>query len=221
MSTAVLLGLSLVVIGDSHLADPSYLMGAMHDQLTQKGAKVHSVGVCGSMPADWVKTTPSDCGRAERVGDAPKGVRIEGGATTPIKDLIASSKANAVIVVTGDTIGSYKNPEFPKAWAYQQVTALTKAIAETGTACYWVGPGWSNQPGRYGKTNERVQTVNAFLTENSSPCTYIDSTKMSQPGEWKTTDGQHYNSTAYRAWSAGIVSAIEGAMATNPVKKAP
>ena len=30
MSTAVLLGLSLVVIGDSHLADPSYLMGTMH-----------------------------------------------------------------------------------------------------------------------------------------------------------------------------------------------
>jgi hypothetical protein len=222
MSTAVLLGLSLVVIGDSHLADPSYLMGSMHDQLTQKGAKVHSVGVCGAMPADWTKTTPTDCGRADRVGEAARGVRIEaGGATTPIKELISSTKANAVVIVSGDTIGSYKSAEFPKIWAYQQVSALTKAISETGTACFWVGPGWSNQPGRYGKTNERVQTVNAFLIENTSPCTYIDSTKMSQPGEWKTTDGQHYNNAAYRAWGAAIVGALENAVVANPLKKAP
>jgi hypothetical protein len=222
MSASILLGLSLVVIGDSHFAEPSYLIGPMHDQLIQKGAKVYSIGVCGAMPADWVKATQSDCGRADRVNDEPRAVRIEaGGATTPIKDLIASTKANAIIIVSGDTIGSYKSAEFPKTWAYQQVTALTKAIAETDTACYWVGPGWSNKPGRYGKTNERVQAVNSFLAENTLPCTYIDSTKMSEPGEWKTIDGQHYNSSAYRAWGTAIVTALESAATANPPKKTP
>lgn len=221
MSAAALLGLSLVVIGESHLADPTYLIGPMHDQLMAKGAKVHSVGVCGATPADWVKTTPSDCGRADRTSDAPA-VRIEAGAaTTPVKDLLANAKANAIVVVSGDTIGSYKSAEYPKSWAYQQVTTLTKAIADTGVACYWVGPGWSNIPGRFGKTKERVEALNSFLAENTAPCTYIDSTKMSQPGEWKTIDGQHYNSKGYREWSNGIVTALEAAMAQNPPKKAP
>lgn len=222
MSAALLMGLSLVVIGESHLADPTYLIGPMHDQLVQKGAKVHSVGVCGATPANWITATPSDCGRADRVNDAPRAVRIEAGAaTTPIKELIGNAKANAIIVVSGDTIGSYKAAEFPKAWAYQQVSTLTKAIAETGATCYWVGPGWSNQPGRFGKTDERVQALSTFLAENTLPCTYIDSTKMSKPGEWKTIDGQHYNSAGYRAWGAAIVTALESAMATNPPKKTP
>jgi hypothetical protein len=217
MSTAALLGLSLLVIGDSHLATPTYLIGPLHDQLTQQGANVHSIGVCGANAADWVKASPGDCGRAERVGNAPA-VRVnEGASTTPIKDLIASAKPSAVIVVIGDTIGSYKATEFPKSWAYQQVSTLTKAIAETGTACYWVGPGWSNNPGRFGKTNERVQAVNSFLAENTLPCTYIDSTKMSQPGEWKTIDGQHYTGPGYRAWGTSIANAL----AANPPKKAP
>lgn len=221
MSTAVLLGLSIVVIGESHLADPAYLIGPMHSLLLQKGAKVHSVGVCGATPANWMAVTPTDCGRADRIGEPPA-VRIEAGAaTTPIKDLIANAKADVVIVVNGDTIGSYKAAEFPKAWAYQQVSTLTKAIAETGATCYWVGPGWSNAPGRFGKTSERVQVVNSFLAENTLPCTYIDSTKMSQPGEWKTIDGQHYNIAGYRAWSNGIFSALEKAMVANPPKKAP
>lgn len=221
MSAAALLGLSLVVIGESHLADPTYLIGPMHDLLLEKGAKVHSVGVCGASPANWIQATPGDCGRAERVG-SPRAVRVEGDVmTTPVKDLIAKNKADAIVVVSGDTIGSYKNAEFPKSWAYQQVTTLTKAIAETGAACYWVGPGWSNQAGRYGKTTERVQAVNAFLAENTLPCTYIDSTTMSKPGEWKTIDGQHYNTKGYREWSNAIVGALEKAMAANPPKKAP
>ena len=221
MSTSVLLGLSLVVIGESHLADPSYLIGPMHDLLIGKGAIVHSIGVCGASPAKWVEATPSDCGRAERVGSA-RAVRIDGDVmTTPVKELISKAKANAIVVVSGDTIGSYKTAEFPKSWAYQQISTLTKAIGESGAACYWVGPGWSNQPGRFGKTTERVQALNNFLLENTLPCVYIDSTKMSQPGEWKTTDGQHYNSAGYRAWSSAIVDALEKAMIANPLKKAP
>ena len=151
MSTAAFLGLSLVVIGESHMADPTYLMAPLHEKLIQSGAKVHSVGVCGATPANWVTVSPTDCGRADRVGDTPA-VRVDGAAaTTPIKELITNAKANVIVVINGDTIGSYKAAEFPKSWAYQQVTTLTKAIGETGVTCYWVGPGWSNIPGRFGK----------------------------------------------------------------------
>ncbi|MEW5824467.1 MAG: SGNH/GDSL hydrolase family protein [Pseudomonadota bacterium] len=216
MSSGALVGLALLVIGDSHLATPSYLIGPLHDQLTEQGATVHSIGVCGANAADWVKTSPGECGRAERSGNAAAQKLNEGATTTPIKDLIAKDKPDAVVVVIGDTIGSYNNPEFPKSWAYQQVTALTKAIAATGTACYWVGPGWSNNPGRFNKTNERVETVNAFLAENAAPCTYIDSTRFSQPGEWKTIDGQHYTGGFYKKWGAAIADAI----VNNPPKKA-
>lgn len=217
MSSAALMGLTLLVIGDSHLATPNYLIGPLHDQLMAQGATVHSIGVCGAQAADWTKISPGSCGRAERVGEAPAQRQSDNATTTPIKDLIAADKPNAVVVVIGDTIGSYTNPEFPKAWAYQQVSALTKAISETGTACYWVGPGWSNTPGRFNKTNERVQVVNAFLAENTAPCTYIDSTKFSQPGEWKTIDGQHYTANYYKQWG----EAISNAIANNPPKKTP
>lgn len=47
-----------------------------------------------------------------------------------------------------------------------------------------------------------------FLAENVTPCTSIDSTKSSQPGEWKTVDGQHFTSKYCWAWAKGITEAI-------------
>ncbi|TQV65222.1 MAG: SGNH/GDSL hydrolase family protein [Halothiobacillaceae bacterium] len=208
MPASALMGLTLLVIGDSHLATPSYLIGTLPDRLVEEGAKVHTIGVCGTNPADWVKPSPGDCGMSERTG-AETPVRQESGAkTTAISELIAKDKPNAVIVVMGDTIGAYKNPEFPKSWAYQQTSALTKAIAATGTACYWVGPGWGSEGSRYGKTFARVDELNKFLSENVAPCTYIDSTKMAQPNEWKTLDGQHYLGGGYKKWANAIADAI-------------
>jgi len=216
MPTSALMGLSLLVIGDSPLATPNYLIGTLPDRLMEQGAKVHAIGVCGAHAADWLKVSPGDCGRAERTGEAPAERIVEGATTTPIKTLIAQEKPDAVVVVMGDTIGSYKNPEFPKTWAYQQVSSLTQAISSTGTACYWVGPGWAPEGGRFGKTFARTEVLNQFLSENVAPCTYIDSTKFSRPGEWKTIDGQHYVGGAYRKWANAIADAI----ISNPPKKA-
>jgi hypothetical protein len=214
-ASSALMGLAFLLIGDSHLAEPTYLMGALPDRLVEHGAKVHALGVCGTNPADWVKSSPGDCGMTERI-DAEPPVRTEAGAkTTPISELIAKDKPDAVVVVMGDTIGSYKNPEFPKTWAYQQVTTLTKAISATGTTCYWVGPGWGTEGGRFGKTFARVEELNKFLSENVAPCIYIDSTKMAQPNEWKTLDGQHYLRGGYKKWANAIADAI----ISNPPKK--
>lgn len=216
MPASALMGLTLLVIGDSHLATPNYLIGTLPDRLMEEGAKVHTIGVCGSHPADWVKATAGDCGMSERTG-AEQAVRQNDGAmTAPVADLIAKDKPNAVVVVMGDTIGSYNNPEFPKASAYQNVSTLTKAISATGTACYWVGPAWAPEGGRFGKTFARVKEVNEFLAENVGPCTYIDSTKFSEPGDWKTIDGQHYLGSAYKKWANAIADAI----ISTPPKKA-
>jgi len=208
MSNAALAGLVLLVIGDSHLATPNYLIGPLHDQLIEQGAEVHSIGVCGANAADWVTTSPGDCGRAERRGNEPA-IKIQDGAsTTPITELIEQGAPDAVVVVIGDTIAAYNNETFPRSWAYQQVSTLTRAIAETGVKCYWVGPGWSNNPGRFNKTNERVEEVSDFLAENVAPCTYIDSTQFAEPGDWRTIDGQHYTGSGYRQWGQAIAEFI-------------
>lgn len=215
MASAALMGLTLLVIGDSHLATPKYLIGSLHEQLLERGAQVVTIGVCGAHPADWVKETTGDCGRAERRGSGPAQRQDAGAKTVPVSQLIAQERPDAVIVVMGDTIGSYRNPEFPQSWAYTQVTTLTRAIASAGVSCYWVGPSWGTEGGRFGKTYERVRVLNAFLAENVAPCTYIDSTRFSQPGEWKTLDGQHYLAAGYRAWGQAIAEAI----AAQPPKK--
>lgn len=209
MATAgVFVGLSFLLIGDSHLATPSYLIDGLPNALMEKGAKVYAVGVCGAMPADWVTKTPGHCGGAVRPGTSPAEKMTEPVFTTPVKSLIQSEKANAVVVVSGDNIGSYLNPVFPKAWAYQQVSTLTKAIADTGVACYWVGPAWGTEGGRYGKNFARVEEVNKFLMENVAPCVYIDSTKFAEKGEWKTIDGQHFLASGYKKWANALVDEI-------------
>ncbi|MEW5839030.1 MAG: SGNH/GDSL hydrolase family protein [Pseudomonadota bacterium] len=215
-AASALLGLSILVIGDSHMATPNYLIGSLHDGLMEQGATVHSIGVCGTHSSDWTKTVKGTCGGAERTSAEPAASLGANASTQPVASLISKDKADLVVVIQGDTIASYPNPEFPKTWAWGQVTDLTKAIAATGTACVWVGPAWGTEGGKYGKNFKRVEELNAFLAENVAPCKYIDSTKFSQPGEWKTIDGQHLTGTNYKKWGAAITEAI---VAAAPAKK--
>lgn len=216
-ATAALAGLTLLVIGESHMATPHYLMNPLHESLTEQGANVHSIGVCGASPMKWIKPTTTDCGRAERIGQGEATEILGNAEGVAVKDVMAKDKTDVILVVIGDTIGSYANADFPKSWAYQEVTALTSLIKETGAQCYWAGPGWGQGGKRFNKAPELVTRVNEFLAENVAPCTYIDSTKFAQPGDWKTVDGQHYTSKYYRAWAQGITEAI----LANPPKKAP
>lgn len=208
---------SVLMIGDSHLATPTYLTTSLHDALQAKGVQVHTIGVCGTNPSDWLKTAQGTCGGAERIGTAKATVTGSKAATQPIGQLIAKDKPALVVIVIGDTIGGYSNPSFPKTWAWQQVSGLTKAIAATGTPCVWVGPAWGSEGGKYKKTFSRVREVNAFLAGNVAPCTYVDSTQLSKPGEWATTDGQHFTVSGYQQWGAALAKKIE-ALPTFPKK---
>lgn len=208
---SVIAGLSILIIGDSHLATPNYLIASLHDNLTRQGAKVHSIGVCGIQPKDWTISAAGDCGGAERIGNQPAR-RMQPGQvfTTPVAQLIATERPQLVLVVMGDTMAAYKQTDFPMNWAWQQVTALSRSIGSTGTQCAWVGPAWGQEGGEFGKTYARAQLMSRFLKTNVSPCTFIDSLTMSSRGQWSTIDGQHFTSGGYQAWGNAIAKAVAG-----------
>jgi hypothetical protein len=207
MPASALAGLTLLVLGESHMSLADHLMEPLHDSLTKQGAKVHSIGACGASAADWLLVKKVDCG-AERTGSGKMAIKGRDASTTPIKTLIAADKPDLVVLVIGDTMASYDKPAFPKAWAWQSVTNLTKEIAATGTKCVWVGPAWGKEGGMYKKNDTRTQLMSQFLAANAAPCTYIDSLKMSKPGQWVTTDGQHFTVKGYQAWGTAITEAI-------------
>ncbi|MGT2432138.1 SGNH/GDSL hydrolase family protein [Cupriavidus basilensis] len=205
----LLAGLSILIIGDSHLSAPGYLISSLHGDLTKQGAVVHTIGVCGAHPAAWIKTTPSDCGGAERVGTAAPTVYAGTAArTVSIARLVQSEHPNLILVVMGDTMAAYNQAVFPQNWIWQQVSQLTEALGKTGTACAWVGPAWGSEGGKFKKSFARAKQMSDFLASNVSPCTYIDSLAMSKPGQWPTIDGQHFTSAGYRSWGAEITKSV-------------
>lgn len=208
MVTSLLAGLTILIVGDSHLTAPNYLISTLHDGLTQQGAVVHTLGVCGSNPGDWLKATPGDCGQGERRGKEAPVFKPSGAQTRPISELIAADKPNLVVVVMGDTMAGYDKAAFMKTWAWQNTTQFTKAIAATGTACVWIGPSWGTEGGKYKKNFARVQQVSSFLSSNVKPCTYINSLELSKPGEWPTVDGQHFTESGYKSWGKALTQAI-------------
>jgi hypothetical protein len=202
-------GLSILIIGSSHLATPGYLITSLHDSLLAQGATVHSLGVCGVTPGAWLQETFGDCGGAERIGKNKIKLTINRAAkTVPIAQLVETERPQLVVVVMGDTLAGYEQPYFPKQWASQEVRKLTAGLAQLKVACAWVGPAWGDDGGVLHKTNARVKIVSEFLAGNVEPCTYIDSLKMSKPGAWRTSDGQHFTPASYKAWGDAIARAL-------------
>lgn len=77
-----------------------------------------------------------------------------------------------------------------------------------GTKCAWVGPAWGKVGGMYQKNDARTQLMSQFLASNVAPCTYIDSLSFSKPGQWITTDGQHFTVAGYKSWGTAIGDAL-------------
>jgi hypothetical protein len=208
MSTiSALAGLTILVLGESHMSIANHLTEPLNANLTQQGAIVHSIGACGASAGDWLTTKKVDCGADQR-GNGKIQIKGRDATTTPIAELIAQDKPDLVVLVIGDTMASYDKPAFPKAWAWQSVTSLTKAIAATGTKCAWVGPAWGKDGGMYHKNEARTRLMSQFLATNVAPCTYIDSLALSKPGQWITTDGQHFTVAGYKSWGNAIGEAL-------------
>lgn len=203
-------GAAILIIGASHLSKPGYLATTLNDALLSKGAQVHSLGVCGSLPSDWTMTAKGNCGGAERRGTGPLNLKIGSAAqTVPIQDLIKTEKPNLVIFVLGDTLADYRRPAIDMPWFMSEVNRINKVVASSNVKCVWVGPAWGEEGFATGKTYARVNQVSELLSKSLTSCAYVDSLKMSKPGEWKTMDGVHYQGQYYKQWGSKIVEAIE------------
>ena len=55
--SALLAGLAVLIIGDSHMVTRDYLITTLHDDLVAEGASVDSYGMCGANAGDWVYPT--------------------------------------------------------------------------------------------------------------------------------------------------------------------
>ena len=206
----LLSGLTVLIIGASHLTKPTYLIASLNEHLVSVSAHVHTMGVCGAVPTDWLKPTAGTCGKAERVNIENATFSFGKTAkTVPISELMQKDKPDLIIVVFGDTLASYDKNAFQSGWAAKEVYSLTAQIKKMAARCVWVGPGWGTEGGASKKTAERVRQVVSFLATNTQPCTYINSLEMAKPGEWSTSDGQHYMAEGYKAWSAAIARALE------------
>ena len=204
-------GLSILLIGASHLATPTYLVGPLHDGLVAEGARVHTIGICGTTPSEWAKVTVGTCGGVERVDRLPPKVLISRAAmTTPIHTLVSNDKPDLVIVVMGDTLANYANKDsFDRSWVTREVYALTREFTQMNLNCVWVGPAWGTDGFPAGKSNARAKSVAEFLAPRVKPCAYVDSLTMSKPGQWKTSDGQHFYKEGYKAWSDAIIKSVK------------
>lgn len=91
MPASALAGLTLLVLGESHMSLADHLMEPLNADLTRQGAIVHSIGACGASAGDWLITKKVDCG-AEQKGTAKIEIKGRDATTTPIAELIAKDK---------------------------------------------------------------------------------------------------------------------------------
>lgn len=207
----ILNGLGILIVGASHLVYPGTLVTTLNNGLLNKGAQVHSLGVCGITPSQLTLTTKGACGAAERIGSGPLKLRIGSKAETiPIRKLVETEHPGLLIIVMGDTLGDYHNAAgMSLPWAMSEIDQVTSEVSLAKVRCVWVGPPWGQEGYSGGKTYARVKQVSKLLSNRVGPCAYIDSLKMSKPGEWSTLDGIHYRDQYYKQWGDKIVEELE------------
>lgn len=204
----LLAGLTVLVLGESHMSMNDHLISTLPDNLVMQGAKVYSYGACGASAGDWLTAKSVPCSGL-RVDDGPVRERpADIARTEPVTSLLDKHHPDLVLVVIGDTMASYGTTPMPKSWIWQSVSALTKELKSHGTRCVWVGPPWGKNGGKYNKTDARVKEFSDYLSTLVAPCTYVDSLTFSQPGEWNTLDGEHFDKAGYENWGKAITDAL-------------
>lgn len=209
MIKTALAGLVVLVIGDSHNAAKDFLLSSLHDGLVSQGAVVHSYGVCGSMPKDWLTASTLTCGRGERHNTDEAAIDTSDKVKVwSLAQLMQHHHPNLVVIELGDNMAGYGVlPELPRDWIAQQVRQLTHTIHAKRVPCVWVGPPWGAEGGASNKTFARVKELSDYLAGVVAPCHYINSLTFSKPGEWPTFDGEHLTPDSYRVWGADITKA--------------
>lgn len=209
MIKAALAGLVVLIVGDSHIASKDFLLSSLHDALLNQGAIVHSYGVCGSQPHDWVAQTELPCGRAERHNaDEPIVDKSPKVKTWSLDQLIEQHHPDLLVVELGDNMAGYGVlPALPREWISVETAQMLKPITAHHLPCIWVGPPWGSEGGPSNKTFARVQELSDYLANAVYPCRYVDSLRFSQPGQWATYDGEHLTPDSYKLWGDDIANA--------------
>jgi hypothetical protein len=89
---SVLMGLSLLILGDSHFGMQNYLITTLQDELIRRGAKVATYSACGSPPSIWLTVRVASCGTAQRVQSSAIAQQTGPNAkTTPVDQLVAQN----------------------------------------------------------------------------------------------------------------------------------
>ncbi len=204
-----LTGIAILIIGASQFAHSGYLITTLQDDLQDRGASVATYGACATIPESWLVPTPVWCGTAVRSG--PGAVvedKTKAATTWSVTDLIRTYHPKLVLVGIADTLAAYRQPQIPEAWIKQQTQELVSRITAEGVACIWLGTTWGSEGGPLGKNYQRVKQLSGLLAADVAPCSYVDSLKFSQPGEWATIDGQHHTAAAYELWGKALTTAI-------------
>jgi len=216
MSAAgALAGLSLLIVGDSHVSAPGSLATTLHDALAAEGAAVYTAGVCAASPSHFLKGRSTTCGRVLRGPDGKLSLKVKASAPK-LEALLADHAPDHVIFVFGDNMGGYRMKHLPRGFIETEVMAIVAALPE-GTGCSWMGPPWGEEGTAYRKTHARAAALNAALREASAPCHYIDVQAATGTGTIDTVDGLHPKPAGYRMWaevaSAALVHALAQASA--------
>jgi hypothetical protein len=197
------------MIGDSHFVTETFLIRSLPEALLEQGAKSATYGACGVPSGVWVMPRAIPCGISERIGTGPIRVNKDPKAENPtLSELIAKIHPNALIVVNGDTMASYRSKLLPAESINFNVGALVAQIKAENIPCVWVGPGWGSEGGPMFKTYARAKEMADLLRTIVAPCHYVDSMAFSKPGEWRTFDGVHYTLPSYDKWAAALTQVL-------------
>ena len=174
-----LAGLVILVLGDSHMAGPTYLISSLHEALEAQGATVDSYGMCGANPDAWLEKTTVSCGRAERHGAAadPGGKRKAG-------IYLANQRfAQQAPPQHGDRRGGRRDGRLRLAATTEGVDL--RSVARAGDAhqcggCFLRlgGAGLRRVNSPYHKADDRVRELSEFLSQSVAPCVYVDLLKF-------------------------------------------
>jgi lysophospholipase L1-like esterase len=216
-----LAGLVLLVIGDSHVAGFGNFNNTLHEGLVAQGAMVHTFGVCGSIPSDWIMPQQAICGRGERHNNDPAQVSKDSANGWSLPALMSRYQPNLVVVELGENLAQYgASPELRRDWINSEVNQLLQPIRASKLPCIWIGPPWGNENGPYKKTFARVKELSDYLSQIVSPCQYVNSLTFSRPGEWPTLDGVHLTPASTRIWDGDVIRSIDQIAATLPRRPA-
>lgn len=208
---SLLAGLSLLILGDSHFGSQGYLITTLQDQLIAQGAKVSTYSACGSPASVFLTARVASCGTAQRIQAGPvQAKRGSDARTTPLAEMVNQARPNLVVVALGDTMAGYVRRELPTESVKEEVAALTDQLRAMNLPCVWIGPSWGTEGGPFMKTFARVQQMSQLLATIVAPCTYVDSTRLSTPGQWPTFDGQHYTLDGYKAYGTALATTLAG-----------